>query len=423
MIPEATTHLVISEASEDLIVSEPWTIETYAEGLIDDLFTDIDDILDGNGRRRSQTVRTEYTPTEKVMVTVPEVVLSPDEEQTAASDRTVEIVSPPPQPPTAVRLIVKPPAVTAITPKTEQKKDGWGKMLVVGITASLGTVGLLYLIQSELVRNLAAKTPQTPKTENLQATADPEKDLVNYMLQALAVIDQQQNNYQTPIRPTFAVNNLPVNYSQTTALALPSTPSVGTLPPPLTANNLPPVPSQALAVNNLQAVPSQTTNVVNPSFSIPVYQAPTPMRYPIPFVPPIPNRVSPLNNLSKPAKTEQPKVTAVKPSLPTTQPVANNQPIRSAPPKLPTLPNPPKTTTEVATQATPVQPKISAELEGLLELGDKSAALFKVDGISRRIIIGEGIGGTGWTLVEVTKGEAVIRRNGEVRSIFVGQKL
>jgi hypothetical protein len=418
MIPEATTHLVISEASEDLIVSEPWTIETYAEGLIDDLFTDIDDILDGNGRRRSQTVRTEYASTEKVMVTVPEVVSSP------ASDREVEVVSPPPQPPTAVRLIVKPPSVTAITPKTEQKKDGWGKMLIVGITASLGTVGLLYLIQSELVRNLAAKTPQTPKTDNLQAAADPEKDLVNYMLQALAVIDQQeQNNYQTSIRPNFAVNNPPINYSQTTALALPSTPSVGTLPPPLTANNLSPVSSQALAVNNLQPVPSQTTNLINPGFSIPIYQAPTPMRYPVPFVPPIPNRVSPLNNLSKPAKTEQPKVTAVKPSLPTTQPVVNNQPIRIAPPKLPTLPNPPNTTTEVATQPTPVQPKISAELEGLLELGDKSAALFKVDGISRRISIGEGIGGTGWTLVEVTKGEAVIRRNGEVRSIFVGQKL
>ena len=50
-------------------------------------------------------------------------------------------------------------------------------------------------------------------------------------------------------------------------------------------------------------------------------------------------------------------------------------------------------------------------------------ALFKVDGISRRISLGENIGYTGWVLVEVSNGEARIRRNGEVRSIYTGQKL
>jgi hypothetical protein len=101
----------------------------------------------------------------------------------------------------------------------------------------------------------------------------------------------------------------------------------------------------------------------------------------------------------------------------------NPQPLKVAPPKLPTIvpPAPVKETKNIPQQV--AAPSYSAQLEGLLELGNKSVALFKVDGISRRINIGENIGTTGWTLVEVSNGEAIVRRNGEVRSIYTGQKL
>jgi hypothetical protein len=57
-------------------------------------------------------------------------------------------------------------------------------------------------------------------------------------------------------------------------------------------------------------------------------------------------------------------------------------------------------------------------------LGNRSAAIFEVGGVSRRIYVGESIGSSGWTLVEINNenSEAVIRKNGEVRSIFVGQQ-
>jgi hypothetical protein len=71
----------------------------------------------------------------------------------------------------------------------------------------------------------------------------------------------------------------------------------------------------------------------------------------------------------------------------------------------------------------PVPNTPSYTLEGLLELGEKSAALFEFEGVTRRIHMGESIGNTGWILVDVANGEAIIRRNGEVRSIFAGQKL
>jgi Tfp pilus assembly protein PilP len=61
-------------------------------------------------------------------------------------------------------------------------------------------------------------------------------------------------------------------------------------------------------------------------------------------------------------------------------------------------------------------------LVGLLELGDQSAALFDVSGVTQRITVGEAIGASGWILVSVANQEAVIRRNGEVRSVYVGQK-
>jgi len=59
---------------------------------------------------------------------------------------------------------------------------------------------------------------------------------------------------------------------------------------------------------------------------------------------------------------------------------------------------------------------------GVLELGDRSAALFDINGVSQRVYIGERIGNAGWSLVSVSNQEAVVRRNGEVRSIYIGQQ-
>jgi hypothetical protein len=61
-------------------------------------------------------------------------------------------------------------------------------------------------------------------------------------------------------------------------------------------------------------------------------------------------------------------------------------------------------------------------LIGVLELGERSAALFEVNGIPQRSEVGEQIGSSGWTLVSISNQEAIVRRNGEVRSIYVGQK-
>jgi hypothetical protein len=110
--------------------------------------------------------------------------------------------------------------------------------------------------------------------------------------------------------------------------------------------------------------------------------------------------------------------------------------VKPSPKLLPTLPVVPfgaslPTQPNTGGEAVPVAaltvntstPAPSHTLEGLLELGNKYVALFQINGASRRVSIGETIGTSGWTLVDVNNGEAIVRRNGEVRSIYAGQKL
>jgi hypothetical protein len=61
-------------------------------------------------------------------------------------------------------------------------------------------------------------------------------------------------------------------------------------------------------------------------------------------------------------------------------------------------------------------------LIGLLELGDRSAALMAVNGVPQRIQVGEKIGASGWQVMSITSQAAIIQRNNEVRSIYVGQQ-
>lgn len=61
-------------------------------------------------------------------------------------------------------------------------------------------------------------------------------------------------------------------------------------------------------------------------------------------------------------------------------------------------------------------------LLGVLELGDRSAALFEIGGVPQRVYIGERVGNSGWLLVSVANEEAVVRRNGEVRTLYIGQQ-
>lgn len=109
----------------------------------------------------------------------------------------------------------------------------------------------------------------------------------------------------------------------------------------------------------------------------------------------------------------QPPQTAA--PAPTTAPT----PVPTATPAAPSSDAAPRLSSE---EASPTAARVVHTLVGVLELGDRSAALFDIAGNTQRVYVGESIGSSGWTLVSITNQEAIVRRNGDVRSIYVGQQ-
>ncbi|WP_298920762.1 hypothetical protein [uncultured Nostoc sp.] len=452
MLQEASTRLIVPEPSEDLIANEPWLIENYADGLMDELFADIDYILDVTGNLPSQTVRQSrqnkssqsvagvspqpqrQSPPESVplqTVTIPQIILPNTLNQTVesvAQDNHKQLST----------VVFDTATVKSVSRKRQKSSRNLGKLLIVGTTLGVAIAGIIYLVQSGVVYLLNTKLPESalllPQPQSLLPTkTEIEAELVDYMLGALAVIDKQEakSNQKSGILGFSSqanTNQIAFGNGQTTG-------------------NLPPLP---LLANNTPLAPNRSGRVVERIY-VPVYQAPSPMHYGLPAIPGTstllpqvasalqgyqPNVVrTALNTVRQAAKPVTVNMLAaavqaeLKPVAGRTAPIT----VRQTPNPLPALPvvplraalapSEPTITHEQVYAPTAIADTPASTLEGLLELGNKSAALFKIDGVTRRINIGESIGSSGWTLVDVSNGEAVIRRNGEVRSIYAGQKL
>ncbi|WP_138498208.1 hypothetical protein [Nostoc sp. PA-18-2419] len=459
MLQQATTRLIIPELSEDLIPNEPWSIEIYAEGLMDELFADIDHILDASGNLVSQTIK-HSTPKKSSQsaagvsfevqtspnrrsdfatvvtgvgnplqtVTMPQIILptadSPVESVAQTNHKQLSTV------------VFDPATVKPVSRKPQKTSSSLGKLLIVGTTLGVAIASMIYLVQSGVIHLFNSKLPQSallvPQPQSqLPTKPQVEAELVDYMVSALAVIDKQSvKNNQSYIRPGFSTQ---ANTNQITLANGQPT------------NNLPPLPP--LAANNTPPTPNRSGNVVERIY-VPV---PSPMRYALPAIPGTPTL---LPQVASALRGSQPNIVktalntvrqAAKPAtvnmlaavLPELKAVATKTApitVRQTPKPLPALPvvplrpalapeSEPTITEHQVYLPTAIAEAPSSTLEGLLELGNKSAALFKIEGVTRRINMGESIGSSGWTLVDVSNGEAVIRRNGEVRSIYAGQKL
>ncbi|AHB87461.1 hypothetical protein NK55_00355 [Thermosynechococcus sp. NK55a] len=91
-----------------------------------------------------------------------------------------------------------------------------------------------------------------------------------------------------------------------------------------------------------------------------------------------------------------------------------------SPPAVP-LPNLPTVTAPAPAPSPPPPAPPQHTLVGILELGDRSVALFQSNGQTLRLSVGDTIGNDGWQLVQIQNQRAVLRRQGEVRSLTVGQ--
>ncbi len=85
-------------------------------------------------------------------------------------------------------------------------------------------------------------------------------------------------------------------------------------------------------------------------------------------------------------------------------------------------PPPPETVSSSSSAKSLSSSVANYTLVGLLELGEKSAALFTVNGTTQRIWLGEKIDNTGWTLEAIANQKAQIRNQGQVRSLSIGEQ-
>lgn len=105
------------------------------------------------------------------------------------------------------------------------------------------------------------------------------------------------------------------------------------------------------------------------------------------------------------------------------KPVAPVQPNIPTPPQV--LPQPPApdvlNSLLPAIPAPPAAQKDVYTLVGVLEAGDRSAALFSIGGNTQRFKVGESIGASNWKIISIQNQQILVGQGGQTTTLFVGQ--
>jgi cytoskeletal protein RodZ len=372
---------------------QPWSAESDADKLMDDLFSDIDRILDGGSKLPTEPVKPEYVSLQSIVM--------PQLPTPSAGIATQELVPsydlPEVEQPEQVEATLVQTTIPTVIPQA--KRSGWSLekwLLAGGIISLLVALGLLLANQQKI---------SLPGFLNFSGSSSSESQLpaedtqfVSYMLRSLNVIENKNKTNEKTATANSSVTN-----SQA-PVVLPTLPAVGSrasvpnqAPQVLERIYIPVYPPQAPAAQNI----NPSTRAVAPAAKA---QAPVKQSAPAPV------------KQSMPAPVKQSKQAPIKQSTPAT--VAKLAP----PPVMPALPPAPPPSAVDPAASVSAAPTAQHTLVGLMESDERSAALFDIDGSTQRFYVGEGIGASGWILVSVANQEAVIRRNGEVRSVYVGQK-
>ncbi|NJP08921.1 MAG: hypothetical protein HC866_05075 [Leptolyngbyaceae cyanobacterium RU_5_1] len=356
---KSSRQLQGSHGSERSAGSSHFVAESYADRLMDDLFEDVDKLLDQDAPRPTEPIPVEEplsepTPPPPVdRLPQPVLPLAPRSESPFPSQ---------PVEPEVERALAKVPSSNTATDiaagmaaklaapleRFRQLSGAYDRLLLVACCASVIVPTAIWLIHKYAQRPPVAAMPSSQTAAS--SAAQPPNPFADYMLRSLNTLDRRSHQ---------GVSQDPAGTSGDPNLPTVTVPKAATSPPPRVSTGLERV-------------------------YVPVYQLPPNLAPPAAGT-----AIAPLPNLSPAVKPK-----AVKPK---------NSAKKS--------PFPPSTAASDVTR----------RLAGVLDQGDRSVALFETNGITQRYEIGESIGSSGWTLVEVAQNQAIIRRNGEVRSVFVGQ--
>ncbi|MBD1879408.1 hypothetical protein [Coleofasciculus sp. FACHB-T130] len=408
---------------------QPWSVDKYADQLMDDLFADIDRVLEGGSISTPEQPQSEYIslqPVQVSQVTLPPTWVPPEELL-------------PEQPDNTPRSIVQTPLALDISVEEIQPEDnkdrGEGKLfekllLGLALTSAAATLLLWLVSQGRLNWLFSPPATVTPVSQEVQSKAD--EQFVNYMQRSLEVIDRKADaNKRTGSAAAPQGTNLPpvTTVPGNTAGAARGSGVMERVYIPIypSPQSQSVVPQSALGLQGVSPLvrppllPSLPRRPVPPVRPAPSVSSMLPVR-PAPSVSSM-LPVRPKPPVSRPAPSVRPSAPSLGSKPLTLPPMAATMP-RLPIPALPPLapPAPPAPPAAVPAPNPDPAPTATHTLVGVLELGDRSAALFDFGGVANRIRVGENIGSSGWTLVSISNQEAVIRRNGEVRSVYVGQK-
>ncbi|MGQ4648565.1 hypothetical protein [Lyngbya aestuarii] len=381
---------------------KPWSAESDADTLMDDLFSDIDRVLEGGSTLPTELVKPEYVALKSIVIpkiTRPPAVIPPQELSQRPSNQPRE------------SALAKPleTAIQDTASSDQTKRSAWSVekfLLGTGFIAVVVAIALLLLTkQGKLTWSwLLNLVNSSSSLENRQLSAS-DHQFVEYMQRSLEIIDSKRQTNQAT--KTAVVSG--TNPDSQQALASANSPVALKQAPTVLERVYYPVyqPQRPSAPR----IPSAVARPPAPAPSV-VARPPAPAPSAVVARPPAP---APSVAARPPAPA--PSV-AAKPPVPAPSVVVQPPPAQTAPQEVTPAP---EVVENSPTQPSPT-PIAKHTLVGLVELGANSAALFDLDGITQRVYVGEAIGASGWTLVSVANDEAVIRRNGEVRSIYAGQQ-
>lgn len=394
---ESASDPIAVKATVETVPAEAVAVESYADQLMDELFEGVDRAFDGSGTQPAEPMAPEFVALKSI--SVPQIVLSPLAPEPQRGEKDVEAIA---------------RQVALETTKKQQSKQSFDRILLGAACGSLLLVlGLWLASRSGLVRLRAAPAPETPAASSVTA---PDTQFVEYVQRSLEAIEQKKAPQPNPqlagvpgVAPpgtlpsisisgappataglSTAVNRIADALEQAGAQPGAPAPQVVLIPPPAQVAVAPAAP-----VAGAPAAPQ--TGSVSPSPTAPASGRAIAAA----------GTRTPLAASPSPSESPQPKILARE-----TEPAPAPSAEQSAP----------APAAEQSAPAVSSAPTSAHTLVGILELGDRSAALFEVDGVARRIYVGESIGASGWTLAEIKNQEAVIRKGGDVRSVFVGQK-
>jgi hypothetical protein len=399
----ATTDRPDDQGPQDRFAPSHFSVDAYANDLMDEVFRGVDHLLETGAPLPEKKPVADYVAFKNMPL------------QDLAQDLANSLpVLPKPEVPAPV-----------VVPPTPKKSAPWTQILVAATLLSLAGAVASWMTQREQYNQFleginnpiaSAPVPEAAPISAEQASANQE-----FALYLQRSIDLLQKN-ATSVTPIASLAN-PAVPLPTIGVpgALPGIP--GSMPPSGLIGSIPVAGAPGTALS-----PSSTGSPLAPPQTvlervyIPVYQ--TPQGF-IPVVPGVPLPGTPASLADQQAsQTSQPAAPQGAGSA--NGPIGGTTSLRApkiAVAPIETIPLPPVRLPEL-TPAQPSAPVVIQTLVGVLDLGEQgSAALIEVNGIAQRVTIGEKLGNSGWSLVQIKGQEATIRRNGEVRSIFVGQTI